>query len=126
MKHRERDRELANTIANMRDCGLHIAAKTVCFPEVRVKSKTSEHIVIFGNKNSRSLKHETGVWSTDLGFSPHFWNNETEVCGKFRNPRANRPFRGKKPQVEALPLSRTVARFLFSRIPPNFAPLAVV
>lgn len=52
----------------MRDCGLHIAAKTVCFPEVRVKSKTSEHIVIFGNKNSRSLKHETGVWTTDLGF----------------------------------------------------------
>lgn len=35
-------------------------------------------------------------------FFPHFRNRLPEVCGKFRNPQAHRPFRAKKPQVEAL------------------------
>ena len=36
------------------------------------KSETSERKPIFGN-NRRSWKRKTGVWSVDLGFSPHFW-----------------------------------------------------
>lgn len=39
-----------------------------------------------------SRKRKTGVWSADLGFTPHFWNRRTEVCGKFRNPPSTPPF----------------------------------
>ena len=56
----------------------------------------------FWQQNRRSWKRKIGVWSADLGFSPHFRNLKTEVCGKFRKPRAHRPFHAKKPQVEAL------------------------
>ena len=42
-----------------------------------------------------------GVWvsvcSKGFSFEPF-----PEVCGKFRNPRAHRPFCAEKPQVEAL------------------------
>ena len=63
----------------------------------------------FGRQNRRSLEYETGVWSSDVGFYPHFRNRLAEVCGKFRNPRARHPFRAKKPQVEALTCSCMVS-----------------
>ena len=53
----------------------------------------------FRQQNRRSRKRKTGVWSADLGFTPHFWNRLTEVCGKFRNPRAHCPFRAEKPTL---------------------------
>ena len=62
----------------------------------------------FWQQNCRSRKAETGAWSTYLRFSPHFRNCSTEVCGKFRNPRAHCPFHEKNLQVDALPLSSVV------------------
>lgn len=56
----------------------------------------------FRQQNRRPQVSKTGVWSVDLGFSRHFRNRPSEVCGKFRNPRAHGPFRAEKPQVEAL------------------------
>lgn len=41
---------------------------------------------VFLQQNRRSRKLKIGVWSADLGFSPHFWKRSTEVCGKFRKP----------------------------------------
>lgn len=35
-------------------------------------------------------------------FFPHFRNRLTEVCGKFWDSRAHRPFRAENPQVETL------------------------
>ena len=75
----------------------------------------------FLQQNRRSRKRKTGVWSADLGFSPHFRNRRTEVCGKFWNPRAHRPFRAKKPQVEALLLSGMVGMSRICRILPIWA-----
>ena len=72
------------------------------FPEVRGKIGNRRAQPDFRQQNRRSRKRKTGVWSANLDFSPHFWNRRTEVCGKFRNPRAYRPFRAEKPQVEAL------------------------
>lgn len=66
-----------------------------------------------------------GVWSADLDFSPHFRNHPTEVCGKFRNPRACRPFHEKKSQVEALSLSSVVGMARNCRILLFCAALAV-
>lgn len=45
---------------------------------------------------------KTEAWSADLSLSSHFRNLMKEVCGKFRNPRLNHPFRPKKPQVGTL------------------------
>lgn len=70
--------------------------------EVREKIGNLRAQLDFWQQNRRSRKRKTGVWSVDLGFSPHFRNRPSEVCGKFRNPRAHRPFRVEKPQVEAL------------------------
>lgn len=72
-------------------------------------------------QNRRSSELKTRVWSVDLGFSPHFRKRLTEVCGKFRNPRAHRPFHVKKPQVEALPLSSVVGISRICRILPDWA-----
>lgn len=72
------------------------------------KSETFEHKPIVPNKTARRTALETGAWSTDLGFSPHFRKRSTEVYGKFRNPRAHCPFHEKKPQVKALSLSSVV------------------
>lgn len=60
----------------------------------------------------------------DLGFSPHFRKRLPEVCGKFRNPRAYRLFRAKKPQVEALVLYRVLGMFDICRILPNLTSVA--
>jgi len=59
---------------------------------------------------------KTGVWSVDLGFSPHFRKRPTEVCGKFWNPRAHCPFHEKKSQVEALSLYGVVGMSRLCRI----------
>lgn len=80
------------------------------------KSETSERNPIFANKNRRSWKPKTGVWSVDLGFSSHFRKRLTEVCGKFWNFRAHRSFHGKKPQVEALLLSGVLGMSRICRI----------
>ena len=43
---------------------------------------------------------------------------KTEVCGKFRNTRPHRPFRAKKPQVDALSLLHALSIFKICRILP--------
>ena len=73
----------------------------------------------FLQQKRRSRKRKTGVWSAVLGFSSHFRNRRAEVCGKFRNPRARRRFRAKKPQVEALLPFGVVDKFGICRILPN-------
>ena len=62
------------------------------FTEVRGKIGNLRAQLDFWQQNRRSRKRKTGVWSADLDFSPHFRNCPSEVCGKFRNPRAHRPF----------------------------------
>ena len=70
----------------------------------------------FYQQNRRSPKLKTGAWSVDFGFSPHFRKRLTEVCGKFRKPRAHRPFHKKKPQVESLSLSSEAGMSRICRI----------
>ena len=89
------------------------------FPEVRGKIGNSRAQPDFWQQNRRSRKHKTGVWSADLGFSPHFRNRSSEVCGKFLNHRARRHFFAKKPQVDALALLGMVDLFRFCRILPD-------
>lgn len=79
-----------------------------CFRKCGEKSETSERTPIFGNKTAGRGRLKQGVWSVDLGFSPHFRKRPTEVCGIFWNPRAHRPFHEKNLQVGALPLSSVV------------------
>ena len=86
------------------------------FPEVRGKIENRRAQPDFWQQNRRSRKRKTGVWSADLGFSPHFRNRPLEVCGKFWNPRAHRPFCVKKPQVVALEQLGVVGLFRFCRI----------
>lgn len=86
------------------------------FPEVRGKIKNCRAQPVYLQQNRRSQKHKTGVWSADLGFSPHFRNRPLEVCGKFWNPRAHRPFCVKKPQVVVLAQLGVVGLFRFCRI----------
>lgn len=76
----------------------------------------------FRQQNRRSRKHKTWVWSADLGFPPHFRNRPSEVCGKFRNPRAHRHFCAKKPQLDALVQLGVVGLFRFCRILPDLMP----
>lgn len=59
-------------------------------------------------QNHGSSELKTGARSVDFSFSSHFRKRPTEVCGKFRNPRAHRPFHEKKSQVEVLPLASVV------------------
>ena len=94
------------------------------FPEVRGKIGNRRAQPDFRQQNRRSRKRKTGVWSVDLGFLPHFRNRCTEVCGKFRNPRARRPFPSEKPQVEALRHLGVHGIFLICRILPVFASVA--
>lgn len=98
-----------------------IARRCCCdsFPEVWGGIGTRRAQPNFYVQNRRSRKHKTRVWSTDLGFSPHFRILKTEVCGKFRNPRPHRPFGAKKPQVEALMCSSVVNKSEFCRILPD-------
>ena len=42
------------------------------FPEVRGKIGNRRAQRDFMQQNRRSRKRKTGVWSTDLGFTPHF------------------------------------------------------
>ena len=56
------------------------------FSEVRGKIGNRIPQPVFLQQNRRSRKLKIGVWSADLGFSPHFWKRSTEVCGKFRKP----------------------------------------
>lgn len=78
----------------------------------------------FRQQNRRSRKRKTGFWSADLGFTPHFRNRRTEVCGKFWDSRAHRHFRVKKQQVEALRHSGVLGMFRICRVFPFFAPAA--
>lgn len=66
-------------VARKHDAGPH-------FPEVRGKIENRRAQPDFRQQNRRSPKLKTGVWSADLGFTPHFRNRPLEVCGKFRNP----------------------------------------
>ena len=93
-------------------------------PEVRGKISNRRVQRDYFQQNRRSRKRKTGVWSVDLGFLPHFRNRCTEVCGKFRNPRARRPFPSEKPQVEALRHLGVHGIFLICRILPVFASVA--
>lgn len=72
-------------------------------------------------QNRRSPELKTGVWSVDLGFSPHFRKRLTEVCGKFRNPRAHYSFHEENPQVEMLSLSGVGDISTICRILPDWA-----
>lgn len=81
------------------------------FSEVRGKIDNLRAQPDFRQQNRRSRKRKTGVWSADLGFTPHFRNRLPEVCGKFRNLRVCRPFQVKKPQVEALRYSGVLGKF---------------
>lgn len=69
--------------------------------EVRGKSKLAAHSD-FCQQNRRSQESKTGVWSADLIFSPHFLIRLSIICANPWNPRAQRLFRIKDPQVEAL------------------------
>lgn len=93
------------------------------FPEVRGKTKNCRAQPDFRQQNRRSRKHKTRVWSADLGFTPHFRNRPSEVCGKFWNPRAHRPFCVKKPRVDALVPLGMVDLFRICRILPDSMPL---
>lgn len=93
---------------------------SVLFGSAGKKSETSEHKPNFGNITAGRGRLKQGVWSVDLGFSPHFRKRPTEVCGKFWNPRAHCPFHEKKPQVEALPLFSVVCISTICRILPEF------
>ena len=93
-------------------------------PEVRGKIETCRAQLDFLQQNRRSRKGKTGVWSADLDFSPHFRNRPSEVCGKFRNPRAHRPFCAEKPQVEASRHPGALGKFRICRILPVFASVA--
>lgn len=84
------------------------------FPEVRGKIGNLRAQPDFWQQNRRSWKRKTGIWSADLDFSPHFWNRLSEVCGKFRNPRAHRPFRADKLQVGACGIPVRSASFEFA------------
>ena len=93
----------------------------VLFGSAGKKSEISEHKPNFGNKTAGRGSLKRGVWSVDLGFSPHFRKRPTEVCGIFWNPRAHRPFHEKNLQVEALPLSSVVDVSRICRTLPDFA-----
>ena len=88
-------------------------------PEVRGKISKRRAQPEFLQQNRRSRKRKTGVWSADLGFSPHFRILKTEVCGKFRNLGPHCPLRVKKPQVEALPFSGVLGISDICRILPE-------
>lgn len=49
------------------------------------KPETSERNPIFTNRTA-GHKCKTAVWSTDLGFSPHFRKRLFPACGKLWNP----------------------------------------
>lgn len=86
------------------------------FSKVRGKIETRRSRPSFCQQNCRSRMSKTGVWSTGLGFSPHFRKRPPEVYGKFWNSRAHRPFHEQKPQVEALWHSDVLGTSGFCRI----------
>lgn len=94
------------------------------FLEVRGKIDNLRAQPDFRQQNRRSRKRKTGVWSADLVFTPHFRNRCTEVCGKFRNPRAHCPFCAEKPQVKVLRDSSVLGMFRICRILPVFVSVA--
>ena len=85
-------------------------------PEVWGKISTRRAQPEFLQQNRRSRKRKTGIWSADLGFSPHFRNLKTEVCGKFRNSRPHRTFFAKKQRVEPLTYLCVVGKLIICRI----------
>ena len=100
-------------------CGFFALVRTADFlsriSEVMGKSETSVHTRILPTKPQVAEAQNRG-WSVDFGFSPHFRKRLTEVCGKFRKPRAHRPFHKKKPQVESLSLSSEAGMSSICRI----------
>lgn len=75
------------------------------------KSETSERNPIFGNKTAGRGSVKPGSGRQISVFSPRFRNRLSEVCGKFRNQRAYRPFRAKKPQLEAMLHAGVLGKF---------------
>ena len=88
------------------------------------KSEIAEHNPKFGNKTAGGGTKKPGSLGPFLFFPPHFRNRSPKVCGKFRNPRAHRPFHAEKPQVEALRYPGVLGMFRICRILPIFAPVA--
>ena len=79
----------------------------------------------FRQQNRRSRKSKTGVWSADLGFSPHFRNRPMEVCGKSRTlehwqkirtnnvqQRANREIKRRYRSVQSFPSEASMMRLV--------------
>lgn len=75
------------------------------------KSETAEHNPIFGNKTAGRVSVKPWSGRPISVFTPHFWNRRTEVCGKFQNSRAHRPFHAEKPQVKALRHPSVLGKF---------------
>ena len=94
---------------------------SVLFGSAGKKSETSEHKPNFGNKTAGRGKLKQGSGLSISVFSPHFRKGPTEVCGKFRNPRAHRPFHEKNSQVETLSLSSVVDVSRICHTLPDFA-----
>lgn len=90
---------------------LEHALQGLVFRKCGEKSETSEHNRIFANKTAGHGSAKRGSGRPISVFTPHFWTHCTEVCGKFWDPRAHRPFRAEKPQVEALRGSRVLGKF---------------
>ncbi len=88
------------------------------------KNRKSPSATRFSATKPQVAEAQNRCWSADLGFTPHFRNRCTEVCGKFRNPRAHRPFRAEKPQVKALRHPGVLGMFRICRILPVFASVA--
>lgn len=70
--------------------------------EVRGKSKLAAHTPIFANKTAGRRSPKPGSGRQTSFFSPHFLIRLSIICASLWNPRAQRLFRIKDPQVEAL------------------------
>lgn len=53
-------------------------------PEVRGKIGNLRAQPDFLQQNRRSRKRKTGVWSANLGFTPHFWNRPRKYAANSR------------------------------------------
>lgn len=92
------------------------------FSEVRGKIENSRAQCLFGNKTAGRVAAKLGSGRQISDYPLTSGWRFAEVCGKFRNLRAYRPFRAKKPQVEALSLRRVLGIFDICRILPVLAP----
>lgn len=90
--------------------------------EVRGKIETCRAHSDFCQQNRRSQESKTGVRSAGLIFLPHFRVHLSIMCGGLWNLRAQRLFRIKGPQVEALRHFRALGTPGICRILLSFRP----